>query len=66
MIKGSMLEMMISHYDALITMYPYDSNVHAYISCNDCEFKGEVLFHPAGLKCRGCGGYNTLKLRYVE
>ena len=66
MIKGSMLEMMISHYDALVRMYPYESNVNAYISCNDCEFKGEVLFHPAGLKCRGCGGYNTLKLRYVE
>jgi hypothetical protein len=41
MIKGDMLEMMISHYDAIISMYPYEDNIRAYISCNDCEYKGD-------------------------
>ena len=41
----------------------YDENINAEISCNDCEFKGGVPFHPVGIKCGGCGGYNTIKIR---
>jgi len=63
MIKGETLDMMILHYDNIISLYPYDENIKAEISCNDCDFKGEVPFHPVGLKCGGCGGYNTLKIR---
>ena len=63
MIKGDDLDMMIRQYDNIISLYPYDENIKAEISCNDCEFKGEVAFHPVGLKCGGCGGYNTMKLR---
>lgn len=63
MIQGSMLEVMIQHYDDIIALYPYDENIEAEITCNDCEFKGKVSFHPIGLKCRGCGGYNTHKIR---
>jgi RecJ-like exonuclease len=55
--------MMIMHYDSMISLYPYDENIKAEISCNDCEFKGEVPFHPVGNKCGGCGGYNTIKIR---
>jgi hypothetical protein len=61
MIKGDALDMMNHQYDNIISLYPYDENIRAEISCNDCEFKGEVHFHPVGLKCGGCGGYNTVK-----
>ena len=30
------------------------------IKCNDCDFNDKVLYHPMGLKCGGCGGYNTM------
>jgi RING finger/CHY zinc finger protein 1 len=63
MIKGDALDMMIRQYDDIISLYPYDENIKAEISCNDCAFKGEVAFHPIGLKCGGCGGYNTTKIR---
>ena len=63
MIKGDALDMMIRQYDNIISLYPYDENIKAEISCNDCAFKGEVAFHPVGLKCGGCGGYNTMKIR---
>jgi len=29
------------------------------IGCNDCDFRGESEYHPFGLKCGKCGGYNT-------
>ena len=54
---------MIQHYDNIISLYPYDENIEAGIICNDCDFKGEVPFHPIGLKCGKCGGYNTVKIR---
>jgi hypothetical protein len=63
MIKGDALDMMNRGYDNIILLYPYGGNINAEISCNDCEFKGEVSFHPFGLKCGGCGGYNTVKMR---
>lgn len=64
MIQGSMLEVMIQHYDNMIAVYPYDDeNIETEITCNDCNFKGKVGFHPIGLKCGGCGGYNTHKIR---
>ena len=63
MIKGEALDMMNRQYDRLIEIYPYNENISAQISCNDCEYKGEVAFHPIGLKCGGCGGYNTIKIK---
>jgi RING finger/CHY zinc finger protein 1 len=63
MIQGSMLEVMIQHYDNMISLYPYDENIETEITCNDCDFKGKVSFHPFGLKCGNCGGYNTHKIR---
>ena len=63
MIKGEALDMMNRQYDRLIEIYPYNENISAQISCNDCEYKGEVAFHPIGLKCVGCGGYNTIKIK---
>jgi RING finger and CHY zinc finger domain-containing protein 1 len=62
MIKGEMLQRMNSEYDRIISMYPYNENISFRIVCNDCAFKGEVAFHPMGIKCGGCGGYNTTKI----
>jgi RecJ-like exonuclease len=63
MIKKEAHDIINREYDNIISLYPYDENINAEISCNDCEFKGEVSFHPFGLKCGGCGGYNTVKMR---
>ena len=27
--------------------------------CNDCHVQGDAAFHALGLKCGGCGSYNT-------
>jgi len=51
MIMGDMLQMMISEYDRIIYTLEYDRNVNTQIICNDCDFKGEVIFHTFGLKC---------------
>ncbi len=62
MLTGDMLKMMIAEYDRIISTLEYDRNVNTQIICNDCDYKGEVMFHPLGLKCGGCGGYNTLSV----
>ena len=61
MLMGDMLQRMISEYDMIISTLVYNENINTKIMCNDCGFKGEVRFHPIGLKCGGCGGYNTVK-----
>ena len=45
--------------DASISGTPMQENIAYASRCNDCNFSGEVRFHPYGLKCGGCGGYNT-------
>jgi hypothetical protein len=47
--------------DALIDAYPIQEELAFAINCNDCGFGGEVKFHPYGMKCGGCGGYNTAR-----
>jgi RING finger/CHY zinc finger protein 1 len=32
------------------------------ITCNDCSFISELYFHPFGLKCSNCKGYNTTRI----
>ena len=61
MLTGEMLQRMITEYDMIISTLVFSDNINTKISCNDCGFKGEVRFHPIGLKCGGCGGYNTVK-----
>ena len=55
----------LKHYneglDALIDAYPIQEELAFAISCNDCGFSGEVKFHPYGMKCAQCGGYNTAR-----
>ena len=60
MLMGGMLEKVTAEYDRLISAMEYSENINTQIICNDCGFKGGVRFHPIGLKCKGCGGYNTL------
>lgn len=47
--------------DALIRMFPIQETIMFAIRCNDCDFTGEVQYHPYGMKCGGCGGYNTAR-----
>lgn len=59
MLTGDMLERVTAEYDMLISTLEYTQNIKVQIICNDCGVKGGVRFHPIGLKCGGCGGYNT-------
>jgi hypothetical protein len=61
MIAEDQQKMVNTYYDKLIEMHPVTEVSSIVIKCNDCEFVGEVNFHPIGLKCGGCGGYNTRK-----
>jgi hypothetical protein len=61
MLMGEMRQRMIDEYDNIISSMEYSESIHIIIACNDCDYKGEVRFHPIGLKCGGCGGYNTVK-----
>jgi len=47
--------------DELIREFPMQENLVFAIKCNDCEFSGDVHYHPYGMKCGGCGGYNTAR-----
>lgn len=47
--------------DALINQYPIQEEIMFDVNCNDCEHKGNARFHPYGMKCGGCGGYNTAR-----
>jgi len=61
MIADDQHKMVKTYYDNLIELNPIREVTTVAIKCNDCEFKGQVNFHPIGLKCGGCGGYNTRK-----
>ena len=47
--------------DSLIEANPLQEELAFAIQCNDCGFKGTVKYHPYGMKCGGCGGYNTAR-----
>ena len=47
--------------DSLIDQYPIQEEMIFDVNCNDCGFKGPMQFHPYGMKCGGCGGYNTAR-----
>lgn len=61
MIAEDQQKMVNMYYDKLIELHPVTEVMSISIKCNDCEFSGEVNFHPIGLKCEGCGSYNTRK-----
>lgn len=47
--------------DSLIEAHPIQEELLFAVNCNDCGHKGEAKFHPYGMKCGGCGGYNTAR-----
>ena len=61
MITGKFLENYIKGMDKLIEEFPIQEELNFKIKCNDCGFNGEVKYHPYGMKCGDCGGYNTTR-----
>lgn len=59
MMSESVLQQYNHGIDSLIEAYPIQDELMFDVNCNDCGHKGEVRFHPYGMKCGGCGGYNT-------
>ena len=47
--------------DSLIDAHPIQEEITFAIQCNDCGFAGPIKYHPYGMKCGGCGGYNTAR-----
>jgi RING finger/CHY zinc finger protein 1 len=45
--------------DEFIHRFPIQEALTFRILCNDCGFNGDAHYHPHGMKCGGCGGYNT-------
>jgi RING finger and CHY zinc finger domain-containing protein 1 len=45
--------------DELIQRFPIQEELVFSILCNDCGFNSDAQFHPYGMKCGSCGGYNT-------
>ena len=61
MISPDRLQKYNESIDALVNLYPMQECLMFAIRCNDCDFNGEAQFHPYGMKCGGCGGYNTAR-----
>lgn len=59
--SGNELKQYIDYIDAQIVSHPFQDELHYDVLCNDCSFQGQSTFHPFGMKCGGCGGYNTVK-----
>lgn len=62
-LDGEALQTLTRRIDSLIESSPFQANVLTKIKCNDCNFNNKVLYHPMGLKCGDCGGYNTTRDR---
>ena len=55
------LEQYTADIDTVIEANPTQEDISFDIRCNDCGFKGSVRYHPYGMKCGDCGGYNTTR-----
>jgi len=66
LVDGDALKNITRRMDAIIELNPFQPSVLTKIKCNDCAFNDKVLYHPLGLKCGGCGGYNTTRDRDNE
>lgn len=61
LLDGEELKTFIQHMDNIIQLNERTGEgVLTKIKCNDCSFNDKVMYHPLGLKCGGCGGYNTI------
>ena len=59
--SGDELKQYIDYIDAQIELHPFQDELYYDVLCNDCSFQGQSTFHPFGMKCGGCSGYNTVK-----
>jgi RING finger/CHY zinc finger protein 1 len=59
--SGDCLKEYIEYIDSKIELYPFEEELYYDAICNDCSFQGQVKYHPFGMKCKDCGGYNTVK-----
>lgn len=53
------------HFDEAIANTPMPEiylNYRVAVLCRDCHVTSKVIFHVIGLKCEGCGGYNTTRV----
>lgn len=41
-------------------------NLFVHALCNDCSAKTKTKYHFIGIKCGGCGGYNTATLQTLH
>jgi hypothetical protein len=59
MIEGETLTKFNKELDDHISNVTIDNQeiVNAY--CNECNINFDIKYHPFGLKCIKCGGYNT-------
>jgi RING finger/CHY zinc finger protein 1 len=61
MLSPDALQQYTAGMDSVIHAYPMQERLMVAIRCNDCDFVGEAQAHPYGMKCGGCGGYNTAR-----
>jgi len=59
--SGEGLKKMIEYIDNLIQENTFSEEILFDIKCNDCLSTCQAKFHPFGMKCANCGGYNTSK-----
>lgn len=59
MMEGETLHKYIEELDNLILNMPVEPEEIMNAYCNECNLQFDVKFHPFGLKCNKCGGYNT-------
>ena len=59
--SGDRLTKYIEFIDAQIDLHPFQEELFYDIECNDCSHKGQAKYHPFGMKCNSCGGYNTIR-----
>jgi RING finger/CHY zinc finger protein 1 len=59
MIDGELLLKHIDNIDKLILDFSMETHEIITAYCNDCNQNFDVNYHPFGLKCNNCGGYNT-------
>jgi RING finger and CHY zinc finger domain-containing protein 1 len=61
-VETSKLNLFLDQEIQEIPMPQEYANNKCDILCNDCHEKTSTNFHVVGLKCQGCGGYNTRKI----
>lgn len=58
-IRNEVQQKLNEEIDQIIDENQMEDEIYIQIKCNDCLFEGESKYHPYGIKCLGCGGYNT-------